>query len=464
MNVAMSDRPFATSPPDTGPLADAALARAGLIALVIGAVCFVICAATAFFTPLHFFPAYLMAFVLWFGVSAGCLAILMLHNLVGGRWGWAIRPLAECGAHGIGLMGLLFVPLLFGLHVNYPWARPAEVEGDAVLTHQAKWMNPTRFTLFSIGYFVVLGLLAALLGRRRLTGDQAPLDHRGIELRAKAISGPGMLIYGVVVSLAAIDWVMSLEPRWYSTIFGLLFIVGQGLSAFAVLTMALWALSRWVAAANLTPPERPGPLEPGRAPPTAAEARAGVRVVASDFQDLGNLLLTFTILWAYMAFSQFLIIWSGNLPDEAVYYVPRLREGWEYIALGLVVLHWGLPFAALLSRALKRRGGWLATLAVFILVMRQVDLFWVIFPSTGKRGGVSPTLWHSLTNFANYLAPLGIGGLWVAFFIWQLRSLIRRGVPLLPDPPPATRHGGSHADGAPAPEGPRWSVANGGGR
>jgi hypothetical protein len=398
------------------------LGKVSLRALIVGAAALALVAAIALAMgeAKHLFHAYLVAYLLWFGLTLGCIALGLLHTVVGGRWGDVVRPLLETGARAAPLMAVLFVPLLFGLRYNYPWARHGDVESDPILKHQTAWMNTPLFIVRFVVYFVIWIALAYVVNlwsrRKTAAGDlDAP------STRLKGLSGPGLLLYGLTVSMAAIDWAMSLQKGWYSTIFGLSFIAGQGLTAMAFVTLVLVLISDEF---RITEAERPA-FQPSQ-PATG-------KLAPRDFNDLGNLLLTFTMLWAYLAFSQFLITWAGNLPEEVAYYTPRMRDGWQYIGLALIVFHFFAPFFMLLTRRVKRNARRLGILAAWILVMRLLDLYWIVQPSVAPKNG--PRI-HT-TTLLYLLAPIGIGGIWVAFFAWQLRG--RR---LLPEP--AADAGGHH--------------------
>jgi hypothetical protein len=242
----------------------------------------------------------------------------------------------------------------------------------------------------------------------RWSAEQDRTREEGITRRMQNMSGPGLVLYGLTVTFASIDWVMSLEPEWFSTIFGMLFMAGQAISAMSfviavvVLLASIKPMSDYVAPRHL--------------------------------HDLGKLLLAFIMIWAYFSFSQFLIIYAGNLPEEITWYVHRLRGPWRYIGLGLVIFHFALPFLLLLSRDLKRNGRRLATLAVVVLVMRLVDLYWLVAPDF-REGG-----FH--LHWMDVALPLGVGGVWLWFFAWQLKSR-----PLLPVGDPALEEAVSASEG-----------------
>jgi hypothetical protein len=354
--------------------------------LLAGVVALALCAAGAFLSPSEFFHAYLMAYLFWLGIALGCLAILMLHHLVSGKWGFVIQRVLESGSRTLPLMALLFVPLLFGLRELFLWARPEAVAAQEILRHRAPYLNTPFFLARAVLYFAVWITLASLLGKWSLEQDRTAAPD--LTTRLRRLSGPGLILYGLTMTFATFDWVMTLGPQWHSTIFGAVFMVGQGLAALCFVV---------VVAARLA--DR-GPLRDVMAP--------------QHFHDLGNLILAFVMLWAYMAFSQYLIIWSGNLPDEIPWYVSRMAGGWMWVAMFLIAFHFAVPFLLLLSRVTKRRARILFGVAVGLLVMRLVDLHFIVTPAL-HPGEVT-------VEWMDFLALVGIGGVWVWAFLGQLRG------------------------------------------
>ena len=363
--------------------------------LIIGVVGLVLLLAGALVlqAPEQFFQSYLVGYIFWVGIALGCLAICMLQHLSGGAWGLVIRRLLEAGARTMPLMALLFLPLLLGAYKYhlYPWAVAEEVNRSAVLKHKALYLNLPFFLARAVFYFAAWILLAHFLSKWSSEQDRSsdPLIIR----RLQVLSGPGLVLYGLTVTFASIDWVMSLEPEWGSTMFGMLLMGGQAVSAMSfIIAMAVLLAKR-------------EPMSRVFAP--------------HHFHDFGKLLLAFIMLWAYFSFSQFLIIWAGNLPEEIPWYLHRLRTGWRYVGLALVLLHFALPFVLLLSRDLKRNARTLVLVAVMVIVMRFVDLLWMIAPEFNKAS--------FRLHWMDLVAPIGVGGLWLAVFTWQLKSR-----PLLP--------------------------------
>ena len=359
-------------------------------ALIVGIVGLGLCALGAIFSGEQFFQSYLFAYVFWLGIALGCLGIVMLHNLSGGGWGIAIRRLLESGMTTLPLMALLFLPLLFGLHHLYGWARPEDVAKDILLQHKAAYLN-LPFFIFRAALYFALWIGAAIVMSR--WSKQAAEADLVAAARLRAVSGPGLVVYVLTITFASMDWIMSLEAHWYSTIFGVHFLGGHGLAALAFAILFLAILERHRPEAESTP--------------------------ASNRLDLGNLLLGFVMLWAYFALSQWLIIWSGNLPEEAVWYTHRNQGGWEWLARLLVVFHFFVPFLLLLSRRNKRKAEFLALIAATILVMRLADIFWYTVPAF--RPGRFSLHWLDIA------APVGLGGIWLPGFLRRLQ-----GLPLLP--------------------------------
>jgi hypothetical protein len=351
----------------------------------------------------QFFRSYLQAYLFWLGIALGCLAIAMLHHLSGGAWGLIIRRLLETAARTLPLLAVLFLPIALGLPSLYEWARPAALAHDKILQHKTPYLNVPFFLIRALIYFTAWILIARFLSK--WSQEQDRTADPSLSRRLELLSGPGLVVYGATMTFASIDWVMSLEAHWFSTIYGLSFMVGQVLGAFAfVIALSIWLSSR---------------------KPFSEIISAG------HLHDLGKLLLAFVMLWAYMAFSQFLIMYSGNLPEEIPWYMRRQRGVWGWIALALILFHFVLPFLLLLSRDLKQSGGKLLKVALLILFMRYLELSWLIAPASPSRGGLD--LWLDLATMA------GIGGLWLAFFSRQLK-----GKPVLPLHDPFLREALEH--------------------
>jgi hypothetical protein len=355
----------------------------------------------------QFFQSYLIGTLFWLQVTLGCLVLAMLHHLVGGTWGLATSRLFEAGSRTLLLMALLFLPVILGLEHLYLWTDREVVAADYALRHKAGYLDPFWWIARGIGYFAVWGFFAFLANRLSHRQDLAVDLHLNRNLRR--LSAGGIVFTGLAATFASIDWMMSLEPHWFSTIFGAIFAVGSVLGAMAlIIPLVAMVADR---------------------PPMSHIATPGV------FNDFGSLLLAFVMLWTYVAFSQFLIIWSGNLPEEAAWYIRRSRGGWDWIGVALAVLHFALPLLLLLSRDVKRNALALGTLACGILVMRWVDLFWNVAPT------FRPAVW---VHWLDIAVPVGFGGLWLFVFVWQLRQW-----PLLAPNDPVWEHHGEYPLEAP---------------
>jgi hypothetical protein len=332
-----------------------------------------------------FYKAWLPAFVYWFLIAAGALGILMLQYVTGGEWGVLIRRPLGAAARTLPLFLLFGLPVALGLPHIYEWARP-EAASDHLLAQKALWLNPTGWIVRSLIYFALWSLWAWRLRVLSLKfyEDRSPYT----ELSRRKWAAGGLFMFVMTLTLTSVDWVMSLEPKWYSSMFGISFTVGAGLSAFAFVTFFLTLIS-------------------------GTPAMGGI-LKSSHFRDLGNLMLAFTMLWAYTAFSQFLLIWYGNIKEETPYYLKRMHGGWGFLAATLIVFHFFLPFFMLLMRAIKDRPKTIAIVTIILLLMRFVDIYWLVAPA--HHGEHFHFSWITLAAF------LGIGGLWLFAFIWQLKG------------------------------------------
>lgn len=355
-------------------------------ALIVGVIFTVLFVIGAFIDRQQFFRAYLVGFILWIGITLGSLALLMLQHLTGGTWGLVIRRVLEASTRTLPLMIILFLPIVFGLKEIYPWTNPVFMKATSALQQKAKYLNPSFFMIRAAIYFAFWSLLALLLNWLSLEQDRTA--DKNIRKRLQIVSGPGLGLLIISITFAAVDWVMSLEPAWSSTIYGLIFVASWSLSALAFTIVVMsWLKKR-------------DPMNRVAQP--------------AHFHDWGNLMLTLVMLWTYFAFSQYLIIWSGNLPEETTWYVARKHGGWGLIAIGIVILQFAFPFMTLLSRAAKESSEKLASLAVLILVMRFVDAIWLIEPAFNQE--------HFHLSWMDVVAPIAMGGLWVAAFAWQLQK------------------------------------------
>ena len=356
-------------------------------ALGVGIAGAVLCLAGFFISgPFQFYRSYLWPYVLLVGVSLGSLAWLMLQYLTGGAWGVVIRRPCEAAARTLPLLALMLLPIVIGIPNLYAWSHPDKVAADEVLRHKHVSLNTPFFLIRAAAYFAGWLFLMWFFNRWSEREDrEGPVEaHR----KMSALAGPGLVFWAFSITFMAIDWVLSLDPHWFSTIFGMLFMAGQALTGMSFLIALMVLLSHRRPMSEVLTPRH--------------------------LHDLGKLLLMMVMVWAYFSFSQFLIIWAGNLPDEIPWYMERLNGGWQYVGLGLVIGHFAMPFALLLSRDLKRNFKLLASLAVFILFMRAVDVYWLVAPDFAK--GAFTVSWM------DFAAPIGLGGIWLWYFLVQLEK------------------------------------------
>jgi hypothetical protein len=373
------------------------LGRLQRTALLVGAALLVICAVYGLFRPTAFFRAYLVAFLFLLGLPLGSAALLMVQHLTGGMWGTVLRPMLEAGMRTLPLLVLFFLPVLLRLHFLYPWMYPdaEELVHDAAMQQKiASYLNAPFFMLRAAVYFAIWFVVAFFLNRWSVEQDR----ERSPELprRFRLLSGPGLGLYGLAITFASIDWFMSLEPKWYSSIYAVI-AVGMLLTAFAFAVL----VTAWLA-------DRP---------PVAEYATPLV------LNDLGNLMLAFTMLWAYVSFSQFLLIWAGNLPEEISWFKDRFDAGWGWLAMALVLFQFVVPFVLLLSKDVKQNPRSLAATALLVLVLRLIDALWTVGPVSTEYPSVrvlSDVAWWD--QWLMVALPVGLGGLWLGVFLWQLQK------------------------------------------
>ncbi len=448
------------------PLVDRVRARA----MVVGVVGAALAVLGFIIDRAHFDRAYLFSFVFFLGLSLGSLALLMLHRQVAGAWGFLIRRPLESGAMTLPLMAVLFIPVLVDLDRIYPWVRhipgqhesgghpsgsnelstgdqpvagespvrvanrgasagatgarrdPLEKRTADYFAFKRMWLNPTSFTIRVAIYFAIWIALALVfnIGSRR----QDETGSTSLAYGLQALGAPGLVLYFLTTSFALIDWGMSLEPEWYSSIYGVLVMIGQVLSTMAFMILVATLISRKGETEGLDTPE--------------------------TFNDLGNLLLTFVMFWTYISFSQYLIIWAGNLTEEIPWYVRRFHGGWRFVGLFLGLFHFAVPFLILLRRPTKRNINSLWMVAAIVLVAHLVDVYWLIVPSFGEMPAAGAEVSYGPGPFVplrpswlDLAVPAGMGGIWLAAFLTFLR-----GQPLMVahDPMllPALKQAGGH--------------------
>lgn len=380
--------------------------------LLAGGIGAVLCVVGYLTNPHQFFQSYLMGYMLVLGLSLGSLGLAMIHQLSGGEWGIVIRRSCGAAARVVPVMTVLFLPIAFGMHELYEWTHEGWAEGE-FLHRKQQYLNVNFFLVRAAIYFAIWNGLAFLLSKWSL--DQDRTGDTSLTRKMQVLSAGGVLIGGLAVTFAAFDWMMSLAPHWFSTIYGMLVLIGQLLSAVAFqIVMLTWLGKRKPMSEVLQP---------------------------IQLHDLGNLMLAFTMVWAYFSFSQYLIIWAGNLPEEIDWYMHRLFTGWRWIALALIVVNFALPFTLLLQRKFKRNPGIIVRIAVLVIAIRTIDLFWLIAPDLHHDG--------FSVSWMDIVIPGSLLCLWLGFYFQQLR-----GRALLPvyDPQFQERLGAMMAHGGEEPK------------
>lgn len=354
--------------------------------LFLGVIALALCLLGAFFSPRQFFISYLFAYLFWAGIAFGSLEFLMIHHLTGGLWGWPVRRYFEAAIKTFPLLALLFVPLCFGLHYLYDWADPHAVATNPILHHRRFYLNTPAFIIRTAVFFVLwIGIGRALT---RWSFAQDKTNDVEPTRKIRSLSGPGLVLYPLTGTFVLTDWVLSLETDWYSTMFLVLIIVGQMLTGlcFAICLLALLY----------------------RLPPYKD------LVQDTHFYHLGTLIFAFVMLWTYMGFGQLLIIYSGNLPHEINWYLHRIAGNWKIVVWFIFLFHFVIPFFLLLSRELKKKVAALATLTTVILLAHLVNDYWLVAPSFYKNG--------ITLHWLNFVAPIGVGGIWFAGFCAHLKK------------------------------------------
>ena len=366
-----------------------ALTRWQWIALIVGVVGLTLIGVGAFFDARQFFFSYLFGFVFWTGLSLGMLCVLMMHALTNGGWGFLIRRFLEAGAYLLPLLALLFLPVFAGLHHLYPWTDPNVVAHSEALQKKHFYLNVPALAVRMVVAFGFWSVAAWLLNRWSLAQDRTP--DVSYTRRIRALAAPGLVAFALITSLAIVDWVMVLEKDWYSTVFAPQVIMGQILAAFAFCSVLL----SWVR-----------PYLPWRG-----------LVRTEHFHSLGNFLLAFTMMWAYLAVSQLIVIWSGNKPVEIEWYLHRVAGGWKWVAVFLGLYQFAVPFFVLLGRENKENIRVLRAVAVGELIVHAFDTLWQIAPSLHREG--------LAISWMDFAAFFGVGGVWLAAFLARLKNHAR---------------------------------------
>ena len=361
-------------------LGSAAAGVAGLLLTLIGGMA----------DPQPALHAYLVAFVYWLGLSIGATSLVLANHAAGARWNVTVRRLGESAGAVVPIFIVLFIPLLLGARHLWFWVAPAEPVAKELaekLAHKAVYLNMTSFTLRAVVYFAIWAGVAWRL--RSLSLQQDESGDPELTAAARRLSPPGLVFFILTFTFASFDWLMSLQPTWYSTIFGLYVYAGGFVASLALVCLVVTGLR-------------------------AGETAWGKCITVDQQHNLGKLLFAFTAFWAYMAFSQYMLIWAGNLPEELQWIVVRSKGVWRTVGLLILFGQFVLPFFLLLSRDLKRSTSALAAISVWILFIHYIDVYWIVMPATHAfdRG----FHWTHLTSM------IGVGGVSIAAATMLLRG------------------------------------------
>jgi hypothetical protein len=359
-------------------------------ALMVAGFWALLCIFCWIFSAQQFYRSYLFAWVFWLGMSLGAMGIVMLHQLTGGEWGIVTRRFGEHAGLCVALMLILFIPIAIGVPYLYDWAKPEMLAADAKLRHEQPFVNWGFFVIRAFIFLIIWTAMAWYLRSASLRYDKS--SDPAVARHAHNVSAIGMLILFLTMSIAALDWIMSRDSHWVSTVFGLVIVCGQSITGLCFMIVVLGLMVK---------------REPFRS------------IVRPDqFNDLGNVLLTLVILWTYMAFAQLLVIWMGNKQDEITWYIARLSNGWWWIGLCLLFFHFFVPFIVLLMRDAKRAPRIMMRFCAGLLVLRLLDVFWTVAPS----GTEARPLLHHVLSWMDFVFPIGMGALWLACFLWLMEG------------------------------------------
>jgi len=378
--------------------APGSISRVQTIGLMVGGVALLLAIYGAVSAPENFYHAYIFSYMLVLGLTVGSLGLLMLQHLTGGIWGIIIRRPLEAASRNVPLIGVLFLPVLLGMKYLYSgngtetgWLNAPKTGEHALSPLQQGYLTTHWYIIRAAIYFGVWIVLMIVFNQWSKQQDEAQ-DGEGLKQKMKGFAAPGVILYIVAMSFAAIDWVMSISPHWASTIYGFLFVAGQAIASMAMMIAFVVLLS-------------------------GSEPFQSV-IKKRHLHDLGKLLFAFNMLWAYFAFSQLLIIWSGNQPEEITFYKSRLNGEWGVVAVIVLLFSFAVPFLLLLSRDVKRTPGLVSKVAVWMILMRLVDLFWMTRPEFTSR---------AVPTWLDVVVPVALIGLWLGFFAMNLKQR-----PLLP--------------------------------
>lgn len=333
-----------------------------------------------------FFRAYLVAFLFWFAIPMGAMALRLIHYLTWGNWGKALNVFLESAIRTVPLAVLLFIPVALGMKHIYPWINPSHELEYFLTGFKGAYLTSSGFLIraaIALGAWLFISSILTRVGKGNENWREAPSGVQGF-------SGISLLAFVVTMTMAITDWAMSLKPEWFSTIYGVMFMIGQGLSAlsFGIVVIVYF----------YTPEQRS-------------------KIPADVYHDLGKLMLAFTMLWTYMNLSQFLIIWGANVSEEVTWYIERFKNGWQYAGFTLLLVQFILPFVILLSRDVKRNPGKLGKIALFIFCARIADFFWTVKPAFSSALSL---------HLVEILLWAGLGAVWITAFFMQKEAFSKK--------------------------------------
>ncbi len=349
---------------------------------IITLLCSLLTIVIYYFFPTEFYPAYLVAYVFWVSIMLGALFLTLLHHVSNAVWSTVLRRITESLAMTVPVLAVLFIPLAGGIHNLYHWSHAEAVAADQLLQAKSAYLNVPFFIIRSILYFIIWTVLALILYRTSLKQDQ---NYTSAQTRIfRTVSAPGIILFAITITFAAFDWLMSLDPHWYSTIFGLYIFAGSFLAALAFITLTGLFLRRKNLLRDV--------------------------ITIEHYHDLAKLMFSFTIFWGYMAFSQYFLIWYANIPEETIFFRHRWEGSWKYISLLLVFGQFLIPFLGLMTRAAKRSPTFLACISVWILLMHFFDLYWIVMPNF--------KVYEFYLSAIDLIIFLAIAGIFVSAFIY----------------------------------------------
>jgi hypothetical protein len=361
------------------------LERVQRLAMIVGIAGLVLSVIGLIVDRAQFFQSYLVAFLFVFGLSVGALGYSMIIYLAGGGWGAAIGDVLRSSAALFWLLAILFVPIVVGIPSLYGWANPAVIAADPLLQHKAGWLNVVVWLARAIVYFAVWILVSRYLDRWFQEWDRtgSPRARRAL----RNLSGGGMVLVILTVSFAMFDWVMSLEPDWTSTIYGLMLIAGHALAGWGLAIFTLSRLRSWWPVREFS--------------------------TWQLWRDLGSLFLANLIIWTYFSFDQLMLIWIGNLNEEIPWYLRRMSNGWEIVGLVVLIAQFVVPFFSLVLRGTRKNPVALGRVALLLVLAHFVEDIWLVEPDFTPSSIVNH--WQDLTLL------LALGGIWLTLFARQLR-------------------------------------------